>query len=63
MVVAPFYKTPVEGRGIFPDKEIVPTLTDLINREDLELEWILEDIKKGSKILNKNKNNKNITLK
>lgn len=63
MVVAPFYKTPVEGRGIFPDKEIVHTLPDLINREDLELEWILNDIKKNSKILNKNENNKNITLK
>lgn len=63
MVVAPFYKTPLEGRGIFPDKEIVPTIADLSNGEDLELNWILGDIKKNSKILNKNQNDKNITLK
>ena len=46
MVVRPFYKTAVEGRGIFPDKEIIPTLEDRIKSIDPEMEWILNDLKK-----------------
>ena len=42
----PFYKTDTEGRGIFPDKEIVPTIQDRINGTDPEMEWIMADIKK-----------------
>ena len=63
MVVSPFYKTPIEGRGIFPDKEIVPNMTDFISGKDVELDWILGDIKANSAISDENKNNKNITLK
>jgi C-terminal processing protease CtpA/Prc len=63
LVVAPFYKTSLEGRGIFPDKEIVPTIADYINGKDPELNWILEDIKKNSTILDENRKDKNITLK
>lgn len=43
--IAPHYKTDIEGRGIFPDKEIVPTLQDKINGNDPEMNWILDDIK------------------
>jgi C-terminal processing protease CtpA/Prc len=63
MVVAPFYKTPIEGRGIFPDKEITPTLTDYITGQDPELNWILEDIRKNSVIFEENQKNKNLTKK
>lgn len=63
MVVAPFYKTPLEGRGIFPDKEIIPTLSDYIHGKDPELNWILEDIKKNSIIPEENQKDKNVTLK
>jgi hypothetical protein len=35
----------VKGRGIFPDKEIIPTIQDKIANKDPELEWILEDSK------------------
>ncbi len=42
----PHYKTQIEGRGIFPDKEIIPTLQDRINNNDPEMNCILEDIKK-----------------
>jgi hypothetical protein len=63
LVVAPFYKTAVEGRGIFPDKEITPAIADYINGKDPELNWILEDIKKNVIIPNENQNNKNITQK
>jgi len=63
MVVAPFYKTALEGRGIFPDKEIVPTIADFANGKDSELDWILEDIKKNSINPIENQKDKNITLK
>lgn len=35
----------VKGRGIFPDVEIIPTIKDKIKNNDLEMNWILEDIK------------------
>jgi hypothetical protein len=28
MMMAPHHKTEIKGRGIFPDKEIIPTLED-----------------------------------
>ncbi|HSD13624.1 MAG TPA: S41 family peptidase [Flavobacterium sp.] len=39
------YETALDGRGIFPDKTIIPTLEDKINGRDPELEWILQQIK------------------
>ncbi len=39
-------QTDVNGRGIFPDKEIVPSLQDKIDQKDPELDWILSDSKK-----------------
>ena len=41
----PFYQTEKEGRGIFPDKEIIPTLQDRIDGIDPEMNWVLDDIK------------------
>lgn len=43
-------KTDVEGRGIFPDKEIIPTIEDRKNNVDPELKWVLEDIKRGKEV-------------
>jgi C-terminal processing protease CtpA/Prc len=63
MVISPFYKTAVEGRGIFPDIEITRTINDYIDGKDPELNWILQDIKKNPVISEENQNNKNITLK
>jgi len=45
MFIAPHQKTDIEGRGIFPDKEIVPTLQDKLAENDPEMNWIMEDIK------------------
>ena len=45
VTVKPFHKSEIDGRGIFPDKEIIPTLEDRINGVDPEMNWILEDIK------------------
>lgn len=43
--IAPHYKTEQHGRGIFPDKEIIPTIADRIAARDPEMEWVLNDIK------------------
>ena len=45
MSIITHYKTRTEGRGIIPDKEIIPTLEDRIKENDPEMNWILEDIK------------------
>ncbi|ESU28220.1 peptidase, S41 family [Flavobacterium limnosediminis JC2902] len=45
MANIPHHKTTVEGRGIFPNKVIIPTLEDRIKGSDPEMDWILEDIK------------------
>jgi len=54
LVVAPFYKATLEGHGVYPDKEIVPTIADYVNGKDPELNWIFQDIKKNSTILEEN---------
>lgn len=43
-------KTDIEGRGIFPDKEIIPTIEDRKNKIDPELNWVLEDIKREKEV-------------
>jgi C-terminal processing protease CtpA/Prc len=43
--IKPYYKTSIEGRGIFPDVAIKATLQDRINGNDPELNWVLDDIK------------------
>jgi hypothetical protein len=45
MMMTPHHKTEIKGRGIFPDKEISPTLEDRLQDYDPELNWILKDIK------------------
>ena len=45
MACIPVYKTDIEGHGIYPDKEIIPTLDDRIRDNDPEMNWILNDIK------------------
>lgn len=42
VVIQPPYKTNIEGRGIFPDVEITPTLEDRLKNVDPELEWALQ---------------------
>lgn len=46
MACIPHYKTNIDGRGIFPDQTILPTLNDRINEIDPEMNWVLEDLKK-----------------
>jgi hypothetical protein len=53
MMMAPHHKTEIKGRGIFPDKEIIPTLEDRLKGNDPELSWILKDIKSINKCFQK----------
>ncbi len=46
MQIETVHETPVYGRGIFPDKEIIQTIEDKVNNNDPEMEWILKDIEK-----------------
>jgi C-terminal processing protease CtpA/Prc len=39
------YNSTIDRRGIFPDKEIIPTLQDRISGNDPELQWVLNDLK------------------
>ena len=51
IVCKPYYQTEVEGRGIFPDKEILPTIQDRISGNDPEMRWVLDDIAKSQNTL------------
>ncbi len=55
-------KTDVVGRGIFPDKEIIPTIEDRKNNIDPELTWVLDDIRRDKETneLLKNSLDKNV---
>lgn len=44
--IAPLANQEIYGRGVFPDVEILPSITDQINNIDKELEWILNNSKK-----------------
>ncbi|MCL9807469.1 S41 family peptidase [Flavobacterium amniphilum] len=46
MHIKPVKQTDVKGHGIYPDKEIIQTIEDKVNKKDPELEWILNDIYK-----------------
>jgi C-terminal processing protease CtpA/Prc len=43
--ITPYYKTVIDGRGIFPDIEIKPTLDDRIKGNDPELNRVVNEIK------------------
>jgi len=42
--IAPTQKMAINGRGIFPEIEILPTLKDKIEGKDPTIEWVLKDI-------------------
>ncbi|TDD76953.1 S41 family peptidase [Flavobacterium caseinilyticum] len=47
MYMAPHFKTTTDGRGIFPDMQIIPTIEDRIKENDPEINWILTDLRSG----------------
>lgn len=54
--IAPHYKTELQGRGIFPDKEIIPTLQDRTSGIDPEIQWVLENLKQKAVVADTTKN-------
>lgn len=44
--IKPVNKTSEFGRGIFPDIPIIPSIYQIIENNDPELDWIIEDAKK-----------------
>ena len=64
MTCVPHNLSKVEGRGIFPDIEIIPTLQDRMNNIDPEMNWVKKDIKKDQEVndLVNKKLNENKTL-
>ena len=42
MNVEPVAQLGQDGRGVFPDKEIVPTLEDRVKARDPEMEYIVK---------------------
>lgn len=44
--VQPHFVSLTDGRGVFPDVEVKPGLTDLIKNRNAELRWVLKDLAK-----------------
>jgi len=44
MHIKPKQQTEVFGHGVFPDVRIIPTVDQIINKEDPEMEWIYENL-------------------
>lgn len=47
MVVQPNIELSNIKKGVFPDKEISPTLQEVLQKKDVQLEWIMEEIKRN----------------
>jgi hypothetical protein len=45
MSIKTHYTSEPDGRGIFPDVVIDPTIEDRMEGNDLELQWVLNDLK------------------
>ena len=46
MDIRPVKVKGVEGRGVLPDIELLPSLEDKLQRKDPELGWILDKLQK-----------------
>lgn len=46
MLIQPNIKFTETKKGVLPDLEIIPTLQQILQKKDIQLEWIMEDIKK-----------------
>lgn len=48
MLIQPDIEFSGKGKGVIPHHEIVPDLNEVLQKKDIQLEWILQDIKKHS---------------
>ena len=45
MLVQPNIEFTGTKKGVLPDHEIIPTLPEILQKKDIQLEWIMEDLK------------------
>lgn len=48
-VIKPHYKSDTDGHGIIPDITISPTVDDLLNNNDPEVNWVIDDVTRNGK--------------
>ncbi len=46
MLIQPNIKFTNTKKGVIPDKEIVPTLAEILQKKDVQLDWVMQEIKK-----------------
>ncbi|MDP2453987.1 MULTISPECIES: S41 family peptidase [unclassified Kaistella] len=46
MLIQPNIKFTETKKGVLPDLEIIPTLQQILQKKDVQLEWVMEEIKK-----------------
>lgn len=51
MTIRPEEQTSPDGYGVLPDVKIIPDINEIINEDDPELQWILEDISQKRSVL------------
>ena len=53
MLIQPNINFTETKKGVLPDHEIIPTLAEILQKKDIQLQWIMEEIKKKTKSMNK----------
>lgn len=48
MLIQPNIEFTGTKKGVLPDHEIIPTLNEILQKKDIQLEWVMEDIKNNS---------------
>ena len=48
MLIQPNIEFTKTKKGVLPDYELIPTLQEILQKKDIQLEWIMEQIKKDS---------------
>ena len=50
MLIQPNINFTGTKKGVLPDHEIIPTLTEILQKKDIQLQWVMKDIK-GNQVL------------
>ena len=45
MLIQPNIEFTKTKKGVLPDYEIIPTLEEILKKKDIQLQWIMDDIK------------------
>lgn len=46
MLIQPNIEFTYTKKGVVPDKEIIPTLNEVLQKKDIQLDWVMQEIKK-----------------